>query len=46
MKKRKKEVEDLALRIIYSVILCFYASMIYFVIFFKPDCAFLDSTDC
>ena len=45
-KKQKKEVEDLALMTIYSVILCFYASIIYFVIFLKPDCAFLDNIDC
>ena len=44
--KQKKEVEDLALMTIYSVILCFYAAMIYFAIFLEPDCAFLDNRHC
>ena len=49
MKRKKKydaKVEDLALKMIYSVVLCFYAAMFYFVIFGKPDCAFLDAADC
>jgi hypothetical protein len=40
------KVEDLALKVIYSVVLCFYAAMFYFVIFGNPDCAFLDAGDC
>ena len=39
-------MEDLALKMIYSVVVCFYAAMLYFVIFLKPDCAFLDARDC
>ena len=45
-KKYDAKVEDLALKVIYSVVLCFYAAMFYFAIFLKPDCAFLDAGDC
>jgi hypothetical protein len=42
---KNKKMEDLALMMIYSVVGCLYAAMLYFAIFMEPDCAFLDARD-